>query len=166
MSKISENEIARKTLEIFPLMGRLFEANMRASDDMSPVHFHVLTALTIQHHTLGELASYLNVTPASMSRTVTIMEERNWLTRTRSKEDRRVVYIEITPNGYQVLRDVGLKAEQQFANVFKDIPQQQREHLMNGLSILITAFNDVINKQRQENAQRESNNSPQHSPSK
>jgi len=149
--EITEQEIARKTLEIFPLMGRLFEANMRESDDMSPVHFHVLTALSVQHHTLSELAQYLSVTPASMSRTVTVMEEREWLTRTRSQEDRRVVYIEITSAGYTVLRSVGEKAEEQFAQVFADVPTAEREELMHGLSILINAFNTVINAQRLEN---------------
>jgi DNA-binding MarR family transcriptional regulator len=146
---ITTSHVARKTLQIFPLMGRLFEANMRTTDDMSPVHFHVLTALTIQHRTLGELAERLNVTAASMSRTVTVMEERGWLERSRSKEDRRVVYIEITPAGYGVLREVGEKSEEQFAQVFVDLSSKELGRLVEGLDILIDTFERVIWRENQ-----------------
>ena len=149
-SQISEKQLARKTLEIFPLMGRLFEANMRTTDDMSPVHFHVLTALTLQHRTLGELAERLNVTAASMSRTVTVMEDRGWLMRERSKEDRRVVYIQITKTGYGVLREVGEKSEQQFAKVFVDVEHEDRRRLLEGLQVLFKTFDRVILQENQE----------------
>ena len=103
--KTKIREVARKAKRIFPLMGRLMEAQMRVPTiPVPPVHFHVLNRIDYQPHTLTELAEVMSVSAASLSRTITVLEDRGWVTRERSQEDRRVVMIHITHDDVEWLR--------------------------------------------------------------
>lgn len=145
MSAIKAEEVARKANRIFPLMGRMMEARMRAGLHLlSPVHFHVLNMLEIQSWTLTALADHLAISTASMSRTISVMEERGWLTRTRSTEDRRVVTIEITDAGHQVLLDIERRSLQYLTEVFSQLSQEELQKLMDGLEILIDSFSQTL----------------------
>lgn len=134
-------EVARRAKRIIPLMGRAMEAHMRTPFlPLPPVHFHVLNRVELQPHTLNELAEAMSVSSASMSRTVTVLEERGWLTRNRSTADRRIVRIEITPEGHQVLADIEARTEDFLTQVLETVPQDDLETLREGMDILISAF--------------------------
>lgn len=138
---LSVEQVAARATRIFPLMGRLMEARMRVDGYvLSPVHFHVLTMVNGRRFTLNEIADYQQVTPASLSRTITVMEERGWVTRTRSNEDRRVVYVEITSVGHDVLRQIEDISREFLEAAFADLSQADLNALMRGLDILIGSF--------------------------
>lgn len=134
-------EVARKAKRIIPLMGRAMEAQMRTPAlPLPPVHFHVLNRVEIQPHTLNELADAMSVSSASMSRTVTVLEERGWLSRTRSTEDRRLVQIELTSEGHQVLQNIESRTEDFLTQVLEQLPDEKLDTLREGMDILIGAF--------------------------
>lgn len=138
-------DVAQKAKRIIPLMGRAMEAQMRTPAlPLPPVHFHVLNRVEEQPHTLQELADAMSVSSASMSRTVTVLEERGWLTRTRSTEDRRIVQIGITVEGHQILEDIESRTEDFLAQVLETLPDEQLKTLREGMDILIGAFADQM----------------------
>ncbi|SIS01979.1 MarR family winged helix-turn-helix transcriptional regulator [Microbacterium sp. RURRCA19A] len=78
----------------------------RAVDTMSDGQFAVLAALSIHgEHTLGQLADRERVTAPSMNRTVTLLEEAGYLTRTPDDDDRRKVTIALTDAGRLVVAE-------------------------------------------------------------
>ncbi len=105
-----------------------------------PVHFHVLNHLETRPYALNELAEQMSVSSASLSRTITVLEDREWVTRNRSMEDRRVVQIEITPQGHAVLTDIERRSEDFLTETLSNLSQEELEKLMAGLDILIGAF--------------------------
>lgn len=134
-------DIARKAKRIFPLMGRLMEAQMRVpAIPMPPVHFHVLNRIDYQAHTLTELADAMSVSAASLSRTITVLEERGWVMRERSDEDRRKVLIHITPEGNGVLAEIEERTEEFLADTLSTLSEDDLATLSDGLDILIGAF--------------------------
>lgn len=136
-------DVARKAKRIFPLMGRLMEAHMRVPTiPVPPVHFHVLNRVDYQPHTLTELADAMSVSAASLSRTITVLEERGWVERERSEEDRRVVKIDITNEGHQVLADIEQRTEDFLTDTLARLSDDDLDKLMDGLDILIGAFSD------------------------
>lgn len=136
-------DVARRAKRIFPIMGRLMEANMRVPTiPMSPVHFHVLNRVDYQPQTLTGLAETMSVSAASLSRTITVLEERGWVSRVRSEEDRRVVSIHITADGHRILTDIEKRAEDFLTETLSHLAQDDLEKLMSGLDILIGAFSD------------------------
>ncbi|MEL6526650.1 MAG: MarR family transcriptional regulator [Chloroflexota bacterium] len=138
-------DIARKAKRIFPLMGRLMESQMRVpAIPMPPVHFHVLNRIDYQAHTLTELADAMSVSAASLSRTITVLEERGWVTRERSDEDRRKVLIHITPEGNGVLAEIEERTEEFLADTLSTLSQDDLTTLSDGLDILIGAFSNQM----------------------
>src|SRR5689334_7225998 len=140
---ISVRDVARKAKRILPLMGRVMESQMRVpSIPMPPVHFHVLNRIYRQAYTLTDLAEAMAVTAASLSRTISVLEERGWLTRVRSDEDRRTSLIEITPIGHSMLAEVEERTEQFLVQSLSQLSQEDLAKLMEGLDILIGAFSE------------------------
>lgn len=142
---ISVRDVARKAKRILPLMGRVMEAQMRVPTiPMPPVHFHVLNRIYRQPYTLTELAEMMSVSAASLSRTISVLEERDWVKRVRSEEDRRITLIEITPTGHSMLSDVEERSEEFLVQSLSRLSQQDLSKLMEGLDILIGAFSDQM----------------------
>jgi DNA-binding MarR family transcriptional regulator len=141
MSEISAQEVARIAIEIFPVMGRVMEAYMRVGEHIvAMVHFDVLIMLTVRPHSVGELAEKLSVSAASISKTITVMEERGWVERTRSAEDRRVVNLSMTDAGRGVLRAMRANMVEFLAGVFEPLSQAERRKIVDGMEVLIQTF--------------------------
>lgn len=140
-------EVARKAKRILPIMGRVMESQMRTpAVPLPPVHFHVMNALSSQSHTLSSLAERMSISAASLSRTVTVLEDRGWLTRTRSDEDRRVVMIELTGDGREQLVEIEQRSEDFLTETLSQLSQDELVRLMDGLDILIGAFAETMSQ--------------------
>lgn len=135
------NALAKQILEIIPLVMRVMAAEMRQLDHfVSPVHFRLLWILMHQSLTVSALAELQSVSLPTMSNSVTILEERGWVKRTRSQEDRRKVIIELTPAGEEVLAEVQRHTELRISEIVSSVTAAEQEQLAQGLSILQQTF--------------------------
>lgn len=142
---ISARDVARRANRIVPLMGRLMESQMRSPVlPLPPAHFHVLTHVDREPHTLSGLAERIAVSSASLSRTITVMEERGWVTRKRSPQDRRTVLIQSTDAGHEVLRNIERRSEDFIVQTLSKLSQEQLDQVAAGLDILIGTFGDHL----------------------
>ncbi|MAS33383.1 MAG: hypothetical protein CL610_05215 [Anaerolineaceae bacterium] len=133
--------VARQILEIGPLVMRTLAAEMRQTDhELAPAHFRLLWILTTRSLTLSELAEIQMVSLPTMSNSITILEERGWVTRTRSTEDRRRVLIEITEAGQDVLAQVQRHAEERVRQLVTTLTDDELEKVSEGLLLLRDAF--------------------------
>ena len=55
--------------------------------------------------TIGQICDYLFISASSTSELVSRMEEARYVSRRRSREDSRVVYVELTPEGERLAAD-------------------------------------------------------------
>ena len=107
--------LARQFMATMPrVMHRLGSELRGQSGDgqLSMAQFRVLAMLSTAPHRLNELAAAHEVTAPTMSRLVTTLVERGWLTREVDAEDRRQVIVALTPTGRAVwdeLRERGLR---------------------------------------------------------
>ena len=63
--------------------------------DLSVMRF----LLEAKSATVGQVQTYLHKSPSTISALLAQMEEKGYLTRTRSRDDNRVVIVELTPYG-------------------------------------------------------------------
>ncbi len=134
-------ELARQILATIPLVMRSIAAEIRQSEhSMVSAHFRLLWILEHQPWSLSELAEHLSVSLPTMSNSVTILEERGWVRRTRSPEDRRKVMIEISPQGRAVLAEVNQHTEAHVTRIIQTLSAEEREKLFSGMLILREAF--------------------------
>jgi DNA-binding MarR family transcriptional regulator len=133
--------LARKTLQIFPLLMRLMSGEMRSDDrKMDAGLMALLGSLQFRPHSLSELAERMNVSLPTMSSTVSTAESRGWVTRTRSEKDRRIVWITINPEGDRVLEEAQHEIAGRIARIIEAMPPEQRGQLDNGMDALAGAF--------------------------
>ncbi|MCU0513308.1 MAG: MarR family transcriptional regulator [Anaerolineae bacterium] len=141
MSHIRAEDVARTSLKIFPILGRLMDVYMRLSDyDLSTVQFEVLLMLDAHALTVSELAQRHNVSAASMSKTITVMEERGWVHRERSSTDRRIVTLALTGEGKNAMLDVQRHTLEYLTRTFSHLSPEEMHVIDAGIEMLSRAF--------------------------
>ncbi len=84
--------------------------------------------------TVRELARRLGVTPAAVSLLVDRMEEHGFVERVRDEDDRRVVWVRLTPNAAAIVA-VMLRAKRTLLETFIDeTPAAEREPFVRNLA--------------------------------
>jgi len=146
----SEEEIARRILDIVPAVMRSVGADMRwrASAGFQVSHYRVLGMLSKRPLTLSELAAYQAVALPTMSRTVSILVERGWITRTEDPEDRRRVQLGVTNEGRSVLKELRAEGLANLAARLAGLTPEEREQVLAGLEVLEKVFVTEVKHER------------------
>src|SRR5438132_12349211 len=133
MPKRHSRDAAREILKIIPLVMRTVAAELRAAGELpAPAHFGLLTMLSVQPRTLTELAALQGVSLPTMSNSISAMAQRGWVKRTAPTRDRRVVIIEVTPNGRAAVERVGRYAEMHLSELLAPLDVAARRRLQAG----------------------------------
>jgi DNA-binding MarR family transcriptional regulator len=109
---------------------------------LSPIQIQFLVALAYDRATqwtVGEIASRFQLTPATVSDALTALESKELVVRTRSEEDKRTVFVALTPEGKRTARSVGKwlnVVQEQIAELGSD----EKAVLLQSLIRLIAAF--------------------------
>jgi DNA-binding MarR family transcriptional regulator len=139
-------DIARKTLDIIPFIMRVMSAEMRSTQlEMLDSQLSSMGALRIRPYILSDLATMMQVSSPTMSNTVSTLESRGWVTRRRDTVDRRVVWIEITQAGLDVLESFEAQVAERLAGFLAGLSHDQKATLTDGLSVLFDAFSQGMN---------------------
>ena len=160
------NRIARQIFEIVPYVMRVMKSEMRQNTPLvMPGHLQLLGMLRHRSWTVTELADRHAVSAPTMSNTITTLEERGWVTRVRSEEDRRTVLIQLTKEGGNVLEATHNRAESLIAALLEPLNANEQEILTEGLKILHRVFEAAIPTASEEDhspAECKSSNCPHH----
>jgi DNA-binding MarR family transcriptional regulator len=130
-------QAAKLLLETVPLVMGLVSCEIRRQTPVeSPAHFLLLRRLREGDASLHELAAAHSVRLPTMSRTVSVLEGRGWVERTRSSEDRRTVWAHMTDAGRAVLDDVEAVAVGRAAEILQRLDDDDVKQLSDGLAPL------------------------------
>jgi DNA-binding MarR family transcriptional regulator len=122
-------------------MMRLLAAKLRQTGHaLAPLHFRLLAHLYHGRWSLGELAHRACVSPPTISRSITTLEERGWVQRVPSTEDGRVVYAELTETGQAVLGEMQEHASRWMRVHIARLTPEERQQLIEGMQVLRTVF--------------------------
>ena len=108
---------------------------------LSATQFMTLNLLPVSKTglTLSELARRMNLSLATVVKTVDSLQARGMLTRTRSEADRRVVHIALTKEGRTLQNAASREFRDHMAELFCSMTAKQRAGLIEGLECLIRA---------------------------
>ena len=89
--------------------------------DISILQAHIILSINFHHPCkMSQIAKSANISLGGMTQLIDKLEDKKYLKRLRSKEDRRVVFIELTAKG----RKVVMANEQHVKQVGKEIMQK------------------------------------------
>jgi MarR family 2-MHQ and catechol resistance regulon transcriptional repressor len=86
--------------------------------------------------TMSELCNAALITNASMTAAIDRLEERAFVERIASKEDRRVRRVQLTPQGTALIRRLYARHQRDLEEVMSGIPAAQRAELRRGLKTI------------------------------
>ncbi|MFQ3631850.1 MarR family winged helix-turn-helix transcriptional regulator [Roseiflexus sp.] len=139
----SAYECAALLLETVPSVMRAVASATRqwyGDGDEAPtfVQLRMLAMLTARPWSLSELAAAHQVTPSSMSRTVDVLVQRNWVERATAPDDRRKVVLRLTPAGHAAHAAILRAAREAASRLIEQLDAQDRARLYDGLNVLRT----------------------------
>ncbi len=137
--KTAADEIGR----LYPAVYRRFHVSRRpvGGSDLTPRMLGVLHHLSASGPlTLGELATHLGLSKATVTELVTRVEERGLVDRMRDERDRRRVYVWLTEYGRQRANSyVRVLADDELLAAVRRMTSTDRVSLIYGLRALLAA---------------------------
>lgn len=129
-------EATRKFLVLYRYLrhyGRAMQCEGVRGRDMSTLRYlHETGPLTI-----SQISEYLFISTSSASELVSRMEEAGYMSRRRSQEDSRVVYVELTPKGTQLADTTPTGGIPLLRERIKGLHQEQLNKIDEALTLLI-----------------------------
>ena len=121
---------ASKTLEEM-VKKDIANYGMRTSD------FAVLEALYHKgRQTIKQISQAVLINTGSITYVIDKLEKNELLRRSHCKDDRRVIYIEITDKGKQLMDDIFPKHQERLEEVFSDLSEEEKHHLIESVKIV------------------------------
>ena len=141
---ISKTQALEQTLDKFwetvPRMWSHIRAHIRAvateNFDISVEQFHILRYIRRGHCSVSELADARNISRPATSQSVDSLVNKGLVTRTHSKEDRRYVELELTPEGNALLDSVFQNTRGWMMVSLDKLSQEELELAIHGLEVL------------------------------
>ena len=129
---------ARDLLKVTMLLMRQLGARMRQSEKrIEPPQVGILMRLSEKPMTLTELATHQVVRLPTMSKSVGLLVERGWVSRTIPASNRRQTIVALTAEGRRVLDKMGRHAERHVAELLSSLTSTERQRVQASLEILI-----------------------------
>lgn len=144
--------IARRLLQVLLPMGKSVTTELRNTGRlMAPTHFQTMAILYLHPVNLSELAELLGVSAPTTSNTVSSLEQRGWVIRSRSNEDRRIVNIELTPEGCEILGELTEAVVEMLVDLLIPKTEAELDDLSAGLEVLGSLFDTISLPESQSN---------------
>ncbi len=127
-------EINEKLLSAIFNIGGLIKEKMHASDclkDFTYSEFEVLKFVgSNKNTTMKSIANYLHIKPSSATPVIDGLVKKGNIKRTQSKDDRRVLYIAITPKGLKSLQKKYKNIHKTIEKVFGKLSDKDKKTLI------------------------------------
>jgi DNA-binding MarR family transcriptional regulator len=147
---VKSDATARDLLRVSMLLMRQLGARMRQSEKrIEPPQVGILMRLSEKPMTLTELATHQVVRLPTMSKSVGLLVERGWVSRTIPANNRRQTIVALTAEGRRVLDKMGRHAERHVAELLGSLTSTERQRVQASLEILIREL-DVGDPAREE----------------
>jgi DNA-binding MarR family transcriptional regulator len=87
--------------------------------------------------TIGQLSAYLCISDSSTSTMIAWLERKGYLTRTRSKQDNRVVLVDLTPTGQELVQKTTLGGIPLLREALRTLPLEQLSLVHDALATIV-----------------------------
>lgn len=145
MSALPE-EVAREVMETVPVVMRSLREEMRRHrrSNLSVPQFRALAFIRNRPGaSLTSLAEHLGLTPASTSKLVDGLVERELVERRESTEDRRRITLTLTPFGFSVWEESFRRTQASIVERLSRLSDAEREQLSAAMQVLRPLFEDL-----------------------
>jgi len=96
---------------------------------------------------LSELSEKIRAQNSTVTGIIDRMERESLVTRERSKEDRRVVYIKLTSKGRELAREIPVEPMEIFKSALETLSQQEMKDLLRIMTKVAKRVRTIVDKE-------------------
>lgn len=96
---------------------------------------------------LSELSDKIRAQNSTVTGIIDRMEREDLVTRERSKEDRRVVYIKLTAKGRELAREIPVEPMEVFKNALETLSAQEMKDLLKIMTKVAKRVRTIVDKE-------------------
>jgi len=136
MEEKKYEEIIENLFILMPLIKKklIMHDKCKEEIDLTPTHFHILFSLEeVGMIATTHLAKQLMISNPNMTPLIQKLMNRHYIERIQNEEDRRYIYIQLTKEGKDLLKNIKLSIMEQFKLKIKNLNDQDIEKLSNSL---------------------------------
>jgi DNA-binding MarR family transcriptional regulator len=139
MDKAKTRALAQQVLEIGPAIFHTLRSIAPQADGVATTvgQMRCLLSLRAEPQSLSSLASHHGVSAPAMSRMVSELVARGWVSRVEALGDRRQVVLELLPPGRDALHTMHQQMLDQIAVLLENLTPQEQDALALGLRGLL-----------------------------
>lgn len=124
-------------VELIFKTGQLIRERMKPSEKLNPASFvqlHILQFIAMADSkkpiNMGHVANFLNITPPSATSLVTNLVKNGKLKRVADTRDRRIVQLELTPQGTKALMEGRARLMKRMKKIFLVLNQKEQNQMV------------------------------------
>ncbi|MGI2903684.1 MarR family winged helix-turn-helix transcriptional regulator [Tolypothrix sp. VBCCA 56010] len=149
-TEVTSQQCAAKMMETLPIITQFFRAEMRRNasfltESLSVPQFRMLAFLD-RHPgaSMKQVAEHLGVTRATASNLIERLVQKNLVSKVENPQERRHVVLNLTEIGKYHLQQVRAMTSARIASVLADLPKEQLQSVVDGLTVLYNAFEQTM----------------------
>jgi len=135
-------EIARLFLEVNKILKHSMRHSLEDIGITLPQSLVIGTLLKFGEMKITELSRHLNLSNSTISGIIDRLERQQLVKRTRSEEDRRIVYVQVTPRFGEIHKGFHKDLERKFEELLSPGTPEDIEKIITGLTVLKKILKD------------------------
>lgn len=112
--------------------------------DITPLQYRALKIIRDENPTMGDLCNFLYLSSSTVTDLVDRLESNNLVRRVRSREDRRVIILEITEEGISLLDNIQEKKLEVLNKALSLLDEKERDEIKRALIKLYCVLKEEL----------------------
>lgn len=131
-------EFSKLLPQIMVLMG----PKIYGEFDITAQQFRVLRIIGRGPVTVGEISGHINSKVSAAARLLRRLEVKGWIEKKQDRDDRRVFWLELTPEGRNLLELMEKRREQVIKEMFARLSPEEQQTIVSGFNLLLKSLTD------------------------
>ena len=135
----AKKEAYKSVMNIISVIGEPMLVELWQSLEITLTQFRCLRLLYIRPMQAGDLAKKLSLSPTSLTRVLERLESRQLIDRSIDREDRRRIWVSLTPQGRNMLDTIRPWEDSPLARALDTLPKDTLNHITEASTQIVEA---------------------------
>ena len=128
--------------ELFPQIMVLMGPKIYGGTDVTAQQFRVLRIIGQGPVTVGEISNHVNSKLSAAARLLRRLEVKGWLVKKQDENDRRVFWLELTPEGRELMESLAKRRDGVIKEMFDRLTVREQKTIVEGINLLLKSLSE------------------------
>lgn len=126
--------------ELFPQIMVMMGPKIYGDSEVTSQQFRVLREIGRGPVTVGEFSSQINSKLSAAARLLRRLEVKGWIVKRQDDNDRRVFWLELTPEGRELLETMEKRRDGVIKEMFDKLTAEEQQTIVQGINLLLKSL--------------------------